>query len=88
MPVNARTATPADATIESGTVVIAASAVVTEAIADAVTLMTDRVETYLKTGGAAAAVVIVAIAETVEIVIEESASAAPHPRAERSLLLT
>lgn len=73
--------------------VTAASVVPTGAIADAVTSMTDPVETCLKTGEAAAVEAVTAAVVTVlvviaGIVIEESASAALHPRAEKSPLLT
>jgi hypothetical protein len=94
--VSARTATPADVKIGSGTVVTAASVAsveVNEAIADAATSTTDPAETCSRTVEAAAEVVVTAVVVIVAAVTvaiaetEESASAAPHPRAERSLLL-
>lgn len=105
MPVNAKIATLADVTTENGIAVSAelsvesveVTAVVT---ADAVTLMTDPVETCSRTVEVAAAVAVVvtgasaeveveaAIAETEVIVIDGSASAVLRPHAARSLLPT
>lgn len=96
MPVNAKIATLADVTTGNGIAVSAelsvesveVTAVVT---ADAVTLMTDPVETCSRTVEVAAAVAVVvtgASAETEVIVIDGSASAVLRPHAARSLLPT